>query len=528
MPSRFQYVLTLLLAFATSGFAAEKTFDPAARAKTVAPVVDQLTRVVVHLDLSHLQIETSMAAIRRIVPAAAFDDERVRAELAAIQAMFSKAGFRELYVVTSLEDMPDGAFFIVAPLPEGQESMPKNSEQLAAWLKKGGHHAMVLDRLGDFAFIGSPRTLERLRKLKPVPRPELAQAFAAAGDTDLQVLLLSNNDDRRVVEELYPTLPNWLGGGPSTVVTHGLRWAAIGMDFPPKPQLRMTIESNDQQAAQGLNAKIAEVLPLVASGEIFSKKPDAHTLAADALRLAALIKPAVKGNRIEYTLGGKNDEADALCKMLAVPLAESLEIIWRRQTVNDLKQLGLAVHNYHDSKKSFPAQANYDKKGRPLLSWRVHILPYVEENNLYRKFHLDEPWDSPHNRTLIDKMPKAYAMPNSPARHQNRTCFVRPVGENTACPGKKGIVIKDITDGTSNTIMIVEVDEKHAVIWTKPDDIIVDLKQPAKDLGGHFKGGFWTTFCDGSARFIQSTIDPQQLRALFSRNGGEVVNPDEW
>ena len=528
MPTNIKYTLPLLLAFATSVFAAEKTFDPAARAKTVAPVVDQLTRLVAHVDLSRLQVGPSVAALERIVPPAALDGERARGQLAAIQAMFRKAGITDLYVVVSLADMPNGYFFIVAPLPKGQESMPKKTPQLANWLGKDRSHAMVLERLGDLAFIGTPRTLERLRKLKPVHSAELSQAFEAAGDTDLQIALLVSNDDRRVIEELYPTLPKQLGGGPSTVVTHGLRWAALDLDFPPDPKLRMIVESKDRQAAEALNAKIAEVLPLVTSGKIFGKKTEEQTLAADALRLAALIKPSVKENRIEYTLGSKSEEADALCKLLAVPLAESLDIIWRRQTVDKLKQLGLAMHNYHDRHKSFPAQANYDKEGRPLLSWRVHILPWIEKNNLYRKFRLDEPWDSPHNRKLIDKMPDAYAMPNSPARRQNRTCFVRPVGENTVCPGKKAVPIKEIIDGTSNTIMVVEVDEKNAVIWTKPDDISVDPKLPGKGLGGHFKGKFCAILCDGSVKVFNSTIDPKQLRAVFSRNGGEVPDYSKW
>ncbi|MBN2296272.1 MAG: DUF1559 domain-containing protein [Pirellulales bacterium] len=530
MTKYFRYVLPLLMVFATCGFAAEKTFDPVTRAKTVAPVVDEMTRLVAHVDLSQLQVDSSVSALERIVPPAALDGERVRGQLAAIQAMFQKAGITDLYVVVSLDDMPNGYFFIVSPLPKGRESMPQKTPQLADWLGKDRSHAMVLERLGDLAFFGTPRTLERLRKLKPVDQVELAQAFAAAGDTDLQIALLVSDDDRRVVEELFPTLPKLLGGGPSTIVTHGLRWAALGLDFPPEPKLRMVIESKDHQAAEALNAKIAEVLPLVVSGKIFGGKTEERTLAADALRLAALVKPSVKENRIEYTLGANSKDADSLCKLLAVPLTGSLDIIWRRQTADKLKQLGLAMHNYHDSKKSFPAQANYDKEGRPLLSWRVHVLPYIDQLSLYRQFHLDEPWDSPHNRKLIEKMPEAYAMPNSSARHQYRTCFVRPVGENTVCPGKKAIKIKEITDGTSNTIMIVEVDEKNAVVWTKPDDIVVDPKQPAKGLGGHFKGGFWTTFCDGSARFISisAKIDPQQLRAVFSRNGGEPVNHNKW
>ena len=540
MTSHFRYVLPLILAFAIAVLAVEKPvaevqdsaipFDPEARAKTVAPVVDELTRVVAHIDISRLQLGQLMATVERIVPPQAINARKISEDYLALRTILLKVGISDFYIVSTLEDFPPLPFFIVAPLAQDGRSFDEKIQELIDWRQNDGRDVVTrnprikIDRLGDLVFLGLPQTLKRLKKLKPTPRPQLAQTFAAAGDTDFQIVFLTNDDDRSVVEELYPTLPKWLGGGSSTIVTHGLRWAAVGVKFPSEPQLRMTIESKDNEAAQALNAKIAEVLPLLASGTIFMKKPDKQNPAADVLRLAAMIKPTVNGRRIEYTLGGNSEEAAALAKMLAVPLAESLEVIWRRQTMNKLRQLGLAMHNFHDGHKTFPAQANCDANGRPLLSWRVHILPYVEQNNLYKQFHLDEPWDSAHNRTLIEKMPEAYAMPNSSASHQGRTCFVRPVGENTVCPGKKAVAIKEITDGTSNTIMIVEVDEKYAVIWTKPDDIVVDPKHPAKGLGGHFKERFCATLCDGSVKVTKSTIDQQILNALFSRNGGEPVD----
>src|SRR5207249_2796575 len=79
-----------------------------------------------------------------------------------------------------------------------------------------------------------------------------------------------------------------------------------------------------------------------------------------------------------------------------------------RRTVsqNNLKQIGLAMHNYHDTYRHFPPQALTDKNGKPLLSWRVAVLPFIEQDNLYRQFKLDEPWDSEHNRKLLERMPK--------------------------------------------------------------------------------------------------------------------------
>ena len=355
MTSHSRYVLPLILAFAATVLAVEKPvaeerdsaklFDAAARAKTVAPVVDELTRVVAHVDISHLQVGQLMATVERIVPPQAVNAQKISEDYLALQTILLKVGISDFYIVSTLDDLPSLPFFIVAPLAQDGRSFEEAIKELTNWRQTdgqaviSGQQRMIIDRLGGLVFLGSPQALKRLKELRPAPRPQLAQAFAAAGDTDVQIVFLANNDDRRVVEELYPTLPKWLGGGPSTVITNGLRWAAMGVDFPPEPKLRMVIGSKDEESAEALHAKIAEVLPLVAAGTIFTNKPNTQNPAADVLRLTALIKPTVSGRRIEYTLGDKNKEADALVKMLAVPLAESLEIIQRRQTENKLKQL---------------------------------------------------------------------------------------------------------------------------------------------------------------------------------------------
>ncbi len=154
----------------------------------------------------------------------------------------------------------------------------------------------------------------------------------------------------------------------------------------------------------------------------------------------------------------------------------------------------------------------------------MHVLPFVEQMALYKEFHLDEPWDSEHNRKLIEKMPAAFRCPASKLRQKQGLSTYRVVsGEGTVFPGPEGIPIKEIKDGSSNTLMIVEVDDEHAVIWTKPEGLPFDPKNPARGLGGQFKGGFNAALCDGSVRFISNTVDREILRRLFLRNDGKVI-----
>jgi prepilin-type processing-associated H-X9-DG protein len=207
----------------------------------------------------------------------------------------------------------------------------------------------------------------------------------------------------------------------------------------------------------------------------------------------------------------------------------------RSQSVNNLKQIGLALHNFHSVNDRFPPQAIADGHGKPLLSWRVAILPFLEQQALFEEFKRDEPWDSPHNKALLDRMPAVYTIPGA-AAEPGMTFYRGFSGAGTLFDpkAKQGISIATVTDGTSNTVGIVEA--KEAVPWTKPDsDIAFDpqikpqaMRQLLESLGGHFPGGFNTLFLDGSVRFLKMSISSQVLKALITRDGGEVISANSF
>ena len=187
----------------------------------------------------------------------------------------------------------------------------------------------------------------------------------------------------------------------------------------------------------------------------------------------------------------------------------------------NFRMLGLAMHNYHSTHGNFPARYS-EANGKPALSWRVHLLPYLEQEPLYRQFHLDEPWDSEHNRKLISQMPAIYRNPNQ-SSDDGKTVFLVADGEGVLLDDKKGVSLADVTDGSSNTIMTVEANFDSAVIWTKPDDLSYDPKTPLRGLGSLRPGGFQAGMADGSVHFISNAVDLEVLRGLFTRKGGETV-----
>jgi hypothetical protein len=189
---------------------------------------------------------------------------------------------------------------------------------------------------------------------------------------------------------------------------------------------------------------------------------------------------------------------------------------------NDAKnyhQMALAMHAFHDVVGHFPAAAICNADGKPLLSWRVAILPYLEQQKLYDQFKLNEPWDSAHNQKLLDPMPAMFALPGVNAHGDTRThyrVFVGPDAPFTYCSGRR---IADIKDGTSSTWMIVESQE--AVPWTKPDELIYDAKKPLPKLGDFYAGGFSAVCMDGSVRHFSGSLPEKTIRALITHAGGE-------
>jgi hypothetical protein len=187
----------------------------------------------------------------------------------------------------------------------------------------------------------------------------------------------------------------------------------------------------------------------------------------------------------------------------------------RARTINNLKFMGLAMHNFTARNGGRLPAAAIRKGDKPLLSWRVAILPFLGEYALYERFRLDEAWDSPHNEALLKEMPRVYAAVAPKDTPPYSTYYQGFVGPGSLFDGEEGTRIADVIDAIRPTLMIVEA--AHPVLWTKPEDVPYDAAKPLPTLGGQFEDGTYAVFADGSARFLSRRIAPETLRALITQ-----------
>ena len=206
-------------------------------------------------------------------------------------------------------------------------------------------------------------------------------------------------------------------------------------------------------------------------------------------------------------------------------LLPSTEMTWAADCRMNLQNIGLALQNFHDTYTEFPPAASRDPQGKKLLSWRVHLLPFVVERELYRQFHLDEPWDSPHNRSLIGRMPDVYRCVAAGVE-PGQTLYMAAVGDETMFP--TSLEARRMRDGTGETVLVLEASKRHAVTWTEPEDLLHDSEDFSEKLGDHHLRGFYALFVDGHVELMSLRADGDRIHGLCVRSEpGEDATADE-
>lgn len=469
------------------------------------------------------------------------------AQVQGIVDRLTELGAGRAYVLLRPADLADQGFAAVIDVAD--DGNPEAIVELLAELlganrdadqRRGGwfvprrieaHDGAVLLAMND-------AQMERLKSGRAAKsRTEAEDAMAALGDADLGLVLFGNADSRRVIREMLPPLPAPFEEIDGALIADGLRWGGLTLRLSPQPAATLVIQAARDEVAQTVEQSVVKGLEIGKAMALASLTGAGEKSPMDPLQLVqglALLQPQVDGSRLTLTLGDDEQELAFVRDLLAPAVTAARASAYRQQRMHQFKVIALAMLNYEDSSgrssktRHFPAHANYDQQGRPLLSWRVHVLPWMDENALYKQFRLDEPWDSKHNLPLVEKMPGIWADPDPVIRRMagpGRTTYVVPYGKETAFFGETGTKLSDIHDGTSNTLMAVEVVPQRAVVWTKPEDWQVELDNPLAGVQRADRDHFTAVTIDGAAHAMPSDISPKTLRALLTKDGGDPIEP---
>ncbi len=530
--NRFATVCFICSTLAAS-FANQCVADSLDHAAPLAPFVNDDTFAAAYIDLGSLKVAENAGKLFQLLPEGTSDMKSWLMDAAMADSViqrFRQAGGKDLYVVVGLGDLHlnGGPVGIVTTRP-GQD--PAQLEKFCRDLirefgGKGPHDArskIDVLRKDDVVLLGTKPTVGRYAALKSAPRRDLLEPLTKLVDQDAMAaaVFCPGPDFRRVVRELWPELPGVLAPLKSDLADRWL-YLTAAINQPPNPKPRIALQAKDDEAVATF-VKLWCDLP-TAITQFGGNEKSIQQAKGYAQLLVDSLPAKVEGTRVSLQLTGDPQQLAKLGAEFVEAVAKSRG---QRQRVKQFKQLALAMINYADVHKHYPPAAIYDKSGKPLLSWRVAILPYLDQGNLYKQFHVDEPWDSPHNRSLIQKIPAIYVDPDPNVQSligAGRTTYEVPVGAETVFHDKIGTTFHDVTDGTVKTILTVEVDPAHAVEWTKPADWEVDLEHPRRGLEQSGRQQFVVAWCDGSVQMVPIKVDEANLRAYLTRAGQEIVD----
>jgi len=370
-------------------------------------------------------------------------------------------------------------------------------EKLRAWLKSGVKKNWAPAGWDDFANSDAALWMDVKSMRAAMKAASQTPAAAMAGSFSV----------------LWDGTDSLIGGG----------W--VGDSIKLRAAAKCTSPENAEKVQKTLEALITLATN---SADALKNKPNPGlggaemSLINSGAKLLSQVKLSRKEVIVEATVDAQI-ESLTMFAAIAPAVSTARDAARRAQSANNMKMLALAMHNYHDLYKHFPPAVLSGPDGKTPYSWRVALLPFLDQDELYKQYKLDEPWDSENNKKVLAKMPAVFRCPSDDPKSLNAAYFA-VVGPQTLFHDNTGTAIRKITDGTSNTIMFV--DAKRDIPWTKPEDIDVPADKPLPKFGGWFSGVTLMTFADGSARPVGPLLD-QTLRAIFTKDGGEAIPPIE-
>jgi prepilin-type processing-associated H-X9-DG protein len=352
--------LIVLMVSAMSARAAER-YDPAALAKTIEPYLDDTTLMVAHADMTQMDFGPLTAKLMEFMRLMGRPQQQAAMQAQLEQGIgaarqwidqFTKAGGRDIYVVLSAGDFPDSPVYVVAPVRTGVDAQGL-ARTLASVLADKPETGMEVRE--DVVIWGSKVNLERLKSLKPAPRPQLAKAFEAAGDSTAQILFVPSDDARKVLSEMMPSPPAELVGPNGGDLMGKVAWVGAGANLSPEVGLNITIQSPDEASAAALGQTLTRVIDVARQMMAQALRADAGAarMIGDVDALAKAFTPAVNGNQLTIRLGA--DPSMKLAGIVLPAMAKARQQAGQSRSMSNMRQIVMGCLMYADEHKGeFP------------------------------------------------------------------------------------------------------------------------------------------------------------------------------
>ncbi len=461
------------------------------------------TVLAAHLDLTQVDVKATTQTISQILGQPADSPAGTVAE--AVLNMLSGAGANDVYITVPGRALLQGGVCVVIPCDD-KEVVFKTVESF--WRMAPPTFDFRLLKT-ESAVVICPAMMamefqENATDKRPVNRPEFNAGLEAMSGFANQIVISLPEDIRKELAVLWPEK---LGSYDPTGISPqrlaaSARSVLIGWSLPPKLDFQAQVQASDHAGANACEQELSKLLKLIPPG---------------------IPQPTIRVEDDTVLIQADTEKLQTLFTTLLGPARGRAQ---QQQTMHHFKQLALAMHNFHDNYGFFPGKYTVDTNGRPLLSWRVALLPYLEQAPLYAKFKLDEPWDSEHNLPLAAQMPDVFRVEGDELA-ADKCCVRLPVIAGGLWSGDgPPRTFRDITDGTSNTIWVATAPKSAAVVWTKPDDWNLEEDKLKEQFFGD-QAVVTTSYADGSAHTITPAITAKTLKALLTMAGGEVVQQED-
>ncbi|MDG2221086.1 MAG: DUF1559 domain-containing protein [Rubripirellula sp.] len=406
------------------------------------------------------------------------------------------AGANRLYLCGSTRSFFDGGPVLVIPC---ENTAVVNGLAALAVQNAPPDFPLKSSVVDGFVLVGPMVAVDRLLRRKGQNRVELIAPLLADEHLDHTLVIALPEEGRQDLGSLWPDqfppeLP--LSFSPRQMV-QDLKRFTVSLRLPPAPRMHAALECSDPAAAKRVSLVLRQLVAFSTPLQTEMK------ISVDRATIRCQVDPLTLVKVVNQVTKGMRENAGQLSKM------------------HQLKMLGLAIHNYHNDEKSLPQQCLKDQQGNALLSWRVSLLPYLEQSSLSRKFKMDQAFDSDANQALSEMVIPVFS---SKIAEPQQTAFRAPVFPGSVWHGDgTPKEFRDVTDGMSDTIALIEAPATDLVAWANPEPWVIDQRDPLSDVFGD-RNLITVLLLDGSVHaFTRDELADGKLEAMLTIAGGEVI-----